>query len=124
MDMFSIMSDTNDHILRTILEGSFINETAFPNTNRAIARANFDKMKTAYNACMDEEAIKKVGAAPLRVLLDEMERYYPAVAPPQANVTSRSSNQELTELLTWLAKRTVPSLINTAIMVSPYTDDH
>jgi hypothetical protein len=69
--MFSLMGDMNDRILHSILEGDFENKTAFPHTNRAVARENFDKLKTAYSACVDEEAIAKAGIAPLRILLED-----------------------------------------------------
>lgn len=117
IDMFSIMQDDNEKILRSIVEGEFIKETAFSKSDRVIARDNFDKMKTAYNACMDETAIKKAGVAPLRALLDEFESVYP-VKSGASGTNSSSSNQELTDLLLWMAQRTTPNLINSAISVS------
>lgn len=37
---------------------------------------NFDKMKTAYDACLDEEAIKSVGTKPLQHALEEVRDAY------------------------------------------------
>jgi hypothetical protein len=111
------MGDMNDRILHSILDGNFENKTTFPNTNRGIARENFQKLKTAYNACMGEEAIRKAGVSPLRALLEEMELLYPASPPLPSGVVSNPSNQELTQILIWMEKKTVPSLINTSVMV-------
>lgn len=116
-DMFSAMDETNENIMRNILDGDFVKETPWPHSDRAIARENFDKMKTSYASCMDEQAIKKAGVAPLRVLLDEFESLYP-VKLGASGTGSRPSNQELTDLLIWLAQRTTPTLINSAVAVS------
>jgi len=116
--MFSVMTDINDSILRGILEGEFTNKTAYSYTNRAIVHDNFNKVKSAYKSCMDKDAIKKAGVAPLRALLEEMEMYYPATRPHESQNVSGSSNKELTEVLIWLTKRTVPTLINSAVVVS------
>lgn len=38
---------------------------------------NFEKMKAAYNACLDEDKIKSIGAQPLVQVLDEIKAAYP-----------------------------------------------
>jgi endothelin-converting enzyme len=38
---------------------------------------NFDKMKAAYDACLNEDQIKSVGVAPLMKVLDEIKKAYP-----------------------------------------------
>ncbi|KAE9969755.1 hypothetical protein EG328_006686 [Venturia inaequalis] len=114
IDMFSIMEANNEKILRSILDGDFVKETAFPKSDRVIAHRNFDKMKMAYNSCMDEAAIRKAGVIPLRALLDEFESVYPAKVDV-SGTNSSSSNQELTNLLIWLAQRSTPTFINSVI---------
>lgn len=115
--MFSNMDKTNEDILRNILDGEFVKETAFPKSDRVIARDNFNKMKTAYAACRDEAAIKKAGVGPLRALLDEFDTLYP-VNPGASGKNSSSSNQELTDVLIWLLERKTTTLINSAVVVS------
>jgi endothelin-converting enzyme len=111
------MSDVNRNVLREILEGEFV-----PNINLTTAdaktadRDNFAKMKTAYNSCKDEAAIASVGVAPLRVILDELEKHYPAT--PRSNVNA--GNDELTNALIWLAKNSVSGLVSISVTVSSF----
>ncbi|TLD38013.1 putative endothelin-converting enzyme protein [Venturia nashicola] len=114
IDMFTIMEENNEKILRSILDGEFVKETTFPKSDRVIARDNFNKMKTSYTSCMDEAAIKKAGIMPLRKLLDGFELLYP-VKSGSSGTNSSSSNQELTNVLIWLAQRTTPTFINIAV---------
>jgi endothelin-converting enzyme len=41
---------------------------------------NFDKMKAAYDACLDEDKIKTIGAEPLIHVLDAIKKAYPVDA--------------------------------------------
>jgi predicted metalloendopeptidase len=93
-------------IIREILEGWYsdnITTTPF----KANRRDNYDKMKTAYNACMDEEAIKKAGTAPIRAMLDELETVYPL-----SSSTNQSSSEELTKALIWLSMNSIPTIVS------------
>jgi endothelin-converting enzyme len=62
-------------------------------TNNAQAgadRDNFDKLKTAYDACLDEKTIKESGLAPLKQLLDQLSQRWAKAsnhADPLNNVT-------------------------------------
>ncbi|RJE21177.1 endothelin-converting enzyme [Aspergillus sclerotialis] len=66
----SIVSEDNQSRLRHILESS---EAPDPSDSE-----NFQKLKAAYNACLDESAIKKRGTKPLDDMLAELEKIYPA----------------------------------------------
>jgi endothelin-converting enzyme len=67
---------------------------------------NFDKMKAAYDACLDEDMIKKAGAAPLTELLDEIKQAYPA------NALGRSDSHDLKNAILLLAKYGVSVLVS------------
>jgi endothelin-converting enzyme len=45
---------------------------------KSVDEQNFDKMKAVYDACLDEDRIKGIGAAPLLKVLDEIKQAYPA----------------------------------------------
>jgi hypothetical protein len=110
------MSDVNRNILHEILEGQYTPNANLKATDAISAdKDNFQKMKTAYNACKDEAAIASVGVAPLRIILDELEKVYPA--KPKAN--AGTGNDELTNALIWLAKNSVSGLVSSSPTVSP-----
>jgi endothelin-converting enzyme len=46
-------------------------------TKKSVDEENFDKMKAAYDACLDEDKIKSIGADPLLEVLDEIKKTYP-----------------------------------------------
>jgi hypothetical protein len=107
----SIMQDVNRNLLHGILDGVYAENSTFTGANRTLDKANFDKMKTAYNACMNEDAIKDYGVTPLRKILLEFEAVYPLTA-------ANASNDELTNTLIWLAKNSVSGLVSAGTGVS------
>lgn len=64
---------------------------------------NFDKMKSAYDACLNEDQVMKAGAAPLLQVLEEIKKVFP--------ITNDANPQELSDVITLLAKYGVPSLV-------------
>jgi endothelin-converting enzyme len=109
------MTDYNVNLTRIILESPYV-DTYFTGHNQTQDRANFETMKLAYSSCMNEDAIKAAGLAPIRQLLQEFEIQYPAVAPKIAG--NHSDTEELTNVLIWLAKRGVEGLISSETDVS------
>lgn len=67
---------------------------------------NFDKMKAAYDACLDEEKIKKAGTAPLLKVLEEIKQAYPVDA------FGRSASHDLKDAILLLAKYGVSVLVS------------
>jgi Peptidase family M13 len=110
----SIMGDVNRNLLHAVLEGSYADNSSFSAVNRTFDRANFDKMKVVYNACMNEDAIKARGVTPLRTLLDDFEKIYPLNGKGDA----KGSNTELTNTLVWLSKHGVSGLVSVDTGVS------
>jgi endothelin-converting enzyme len=111
------MSDVNRNILHEILEGDYIvNKNLTATDAKEADKANFAKMKTAYKTCMDLDAIARVGVAPVRVIVDELEKHYPAKP-----ISSSSGNEELTNALIWLAKNSVSGLVGVSPTVSSFS---
>jgi endothelin-converting enzyme len=108
------MADVNRNLLHAVLEGSYADNSTFSAANRTFDRANFDKMKVVYNACMNEDAIKARGVTPLRPILDGFEKIYPLNGTSNA----KGSNVELTNTLVWLSRHGVSGLVSVDTGVS------
>jgi endothelin-converting enzyme len=67
---------------------------------------NFDKMKAAYDACLDEEEIKRVGIEPLMNVLEEIKKVYSVSTP------ATSDSRALKDAILLLAKYGVSSLVS------------
>lgn len=64
---------------------------------------NFDKMKEAYNACLNEDKIKSVGAEPLLKSIKEFKEIYPS---------SNGGEHSLKDAILQLAKYGVSGLVS------------
>jgi hypothetical protein len=109
------MSDVNQELLHTILEGNYVESPALTGADKASDLANFNKMKTAYATCKNEDAIKVYGVAPIRKMLEEFESVFPSNGPA---VGSNSSNVELTKTVSWLFKKQVDVIVSSSVGVS------
>jgi endothelin-converting enzyme len=108
------MSDVSKDLLHEILEGQYVGNASLSTANITIEKQNFGKMKSAYTACKNEDAIKAYGVKPVRDLLDELEQHYPATGPEPA-----SDSEGLTNALVWLAKNSVNAIVSASATVSP-----
>lgn len=72
-------------------------------TEKSADEGNFDKMKAAYDSCLDEDRIKKAGAAPLMRVLDDIKETY---------ATTTHDSHALGETITLLAKYGIPGLVS------------
>lgn len=92
--------------IRSILEGAY-NDNVTTALDKNMRKENYDKMKTAYDTCMDEEVIKKAGTTPLRLLLAELEAIYPLSTPINSSIS-----EGLTDALIWLSKNSISTLVS------------
>jgi endothelin-converting enzyme len=97
----SVLSDQIRDTLHAILEGVYAENTTFTGTEKDFDIKNFMKLKTAYNTCMNEDAIKTYGVTPIRQLLDQFEAVYPASVDASKSVNPKT---ELTNTVAWLSK--------------------
>lgn len=72
-------------------------------TSKSADEQNFDKMKAAYDACLNEDQIKSVGVKPLVSILEEIKKTYPAGA----------SESQIKDTILLLAKYGVTGLVST-----------
>jgi hypothetical protein len=110
------MEDNNQNILRKILESPYDEKSPFTGDQKVLDKANFEKMKSAYSMCMNEEASKAEGLAPLQKIVKEFETIFPVADPTGAKKVS--SKDELTNALIWLAQHTFTELVSVSVLVS------
>lgn len=77
----TIMAEDSQQILRHVLESPYSVDTYKIEIDSSAKRDIFEKLQTAYNACMDEELIKDIGSAPLLEVLRKIEELFPAGRP-------------------------------------------
>lgn len=87
----TIMAEDSQQILRHVLESPYSEGDYKIETDSSAKRYIFEKLQTAYNACMDEEVIKNVGSAPLLDILRKVEELYPAARPDTDSFPSLKS---------------------------------
>ena len=104
----SIMSESAQVRLRHILESE---RDEFPEESSPDFE-NFHKLKTAYDACLEEPAVKARGTEPLDDVLDHLEKIYPADSS-----SVKGSNDNLTNAVLYLMEIGVEALVSSYIGV-------
>ena len=124
----TIMHERSQQILRHVLESkerSFVEALSVPD------KIIFSKAQDAYDACMNEEKLKKLGSGPLIEVLRVIEKLFPAVKddgvfenphlPLQRQkpllVRRDTSDENLTNIITYFEKIGVTALISFGISV-------
>lgn len=74
---------------------------------------NFNKMKSAYDACLDEATVTKRGIKPLTDVLDELKNIYPAKTG-----LVKGAQDHLTQALLYLMNTGVQALTFLSVTVS------
>ncbi|KAF2710379.1 zincin [Pleomassaria siparia CBS 279.74] len=108
----TIMSENSQLLLRHILEAPYPKDSAHsyfsPMQLQTVAKPadeeNFDKMKAAYDACLNEDKIKSIGAEPLLQVLEEIKKTYSVAT---------SDSHAIKDTVLLLAKYGVTALVST-----------
>ncbi|XP_014553761.1 hypothetical protein COCVIDRAFT_106846 [Bipolaris victoriae FI3] len=95
-DVFTgtIMSENSQMLLRHILEApypkdsehSYFSPMKLMSVSKSADEENFDKMKAAYDACLNEDQIKSAGVQPLVRILDEIKKAFPVGASESPSI--------------------------------------
>lgn len=88
-------------------------------TASTIDKQNFQKLKTAYDACIDEEAIKAEGIKPLMDILEMVAAIFPAKKSNVVAEMKPKSDEALSNAVTFLNKLGISPLIS----IGPGADD-
>ncbi|KAI5379256.1 hypothetical protein J4E82_001769 [Alternaria postmessia] len=107
----TIMSENSQMLLRHILEApypkdsehSYFSPMQLMSVAKSADEVNFDKMKAAYDACLNEDQIKSIGAEPLKHVLEKIKKVYPAVT---------SDSHSIKDAILLLAKYGVTGLVS------------
>ena len=77
----TIMAENAQMILRHVLESPYSFDSQVIEVNSAAKQKIFEKLHDAYDACIDEKAIRGMGSAPLLDVLRKVEELFPAARP-------------------------------------------
>jgi endothelin-converting enzyme len=82
-------------------------------TRSSIDKDNFSKLKAAYDACMDEEAVQQKGIEPLQKLLHQVADMFPVKesAFQERTALVPKDEEDLADTMLFLANIGVPSLV-------------
>ncbi|KAL4782410.1 hypothetical protein BJX76DRAFT_332717 [Aspergillus varians] len=97
----TFMGEASQTRLRHLLESS---EPSDPDDSDI-----FEKLKSGYQACLDEDTIKKRGLEPLEKLLEDFEKIY------SLDSASEGSETELTDAVLYLLKSGVRTLVSLSV---------
>lgn len=108
----TIMSENSQLLLRHILEAPYPNTSRHSPfspmklavTSKSADEANFEKLTSAYNACLDEKTIEKLNTVPLKGILDQITKSFP--------ISESQSTNAFAETILLLAKYGVSALIS------------
>ncbi|KXX82006.1 Endothelin-converting enzyme 1 [Madurella mycetomatis] len=110
----TIMSENSQLLLRHILEApypnssshSYFSPTELGISSRSADEDNFEKLTSAYKACLDEPTIKKLGIAPLAKIVESVKLSFPS-----SGSGSSGSGKALSETILLLAKHGISGLV-------------
>lgn len=140
----TIMAEDSQQILRHVLESPYSVNDYKIEIDSSAKRDIFVKLKTAYNACMDDVVIKDAGSAPLLDVLRKVEELFPAARPEFSPLIKKidqkglllKAENHLSKTLTYLTSigmdplvsfyvtvcsRHIPALLSKANFVRPMT---
>ncbi|MCJ1310674.1 hypothetical protein MMC25_004340 [Agyrium rufum] len=124
---FNKIGSRSQTLLRHLLESPYSEVSGKFTATSSTDEENFAKLQTAYDACMDTEAIEALGSKPLLKLLSKIDELYPAKRPDtsadnfnavnenQKIVTSIEESHELARTLDYLMGIDVHAFFNFAV---------
>ncbi|EXJ93893.1 hypothetical protein A1O1_02286 [Capronia coronata CBS 617.96] len=111
----TMMAESSEMLLRHILEAPYPDTSEHSSSSPSqldtdsgsVDHDNFDKLKAAYDACLDEDTIKKIGITPLMEILNETSSRFSI-----ARQSNSAKNEALSDTILYLAKLGVSSLVS------------
>ncbi|CAK7218334.1 hypothetical protein SEUCBS140593_003512 [Sporothrix eucalyptigena] len=115
-DALGLINDGVTTTIRNILEGSYPDSSDHSifspgNLMAAVAstdRQNFDELQTAYNACMDVDAITQEGIKPIVKLIDELAATF-------GSSSSSSASADYSDSVLYLKKRGISAFFSSYV---------
>lgn len=126
----TIMSDKSELIIKNIIQAPYPMDSKHPdfptlknflNSKEAspvkpvsIDEENFNKLQSAYDACMDESKIKKEGVEPLKMVIRQIMNLFPVTTSNifEGIPLTTADEERLTESIIFFEKLGIASLIS------------
>ena len=98
----------------TLLQHSSFSPAQLVKSLSSVDQDNFNKLKAAYDACMDEDTIKKEGIKPLQEILHQVADMFPVKesAFRKTSLLEQKDEEDLADTVLYLQKIGVSSLIS------------
>ena len=126
----SLIDERSNAILRHVLEGEYTvsvgQSTLSLSAASSIAsldKANFNKLRDGYTACMNEDLIAKRGLEPLLKLVNELKNIYPLAEFSEAKEKPKKpeeSTEGVTDAIAYLQELGLAGFIDFGISVGPH----
>lgn len=113
----SIMAEENQHKLRQVLGKK-------PSDVKSEDRANFEKLKADYDACMDEKTIQSYGLAPLTGIIEQVKKKYPVdfklqpVRNSMSQLNIRPVVNDMSAVVAYMTSLDIENIMSLGVSVS------
>lgn len=124
MNEMSLIDERSTAILRHVLEGEYmvsdqsIVSLSASSSTASLDKANFNKLRDGYSACMDEDLIAKRGLEPVLELVNELKGIYPLAESSKAKGKPKKpegTTQGLTDAIAYLQELGLAGFIDFGI---------
>ena len=112
--------------MRDILEGGYTFKdnpgwvsVNFTDADWKADKANYEKAKRMYDACMDTDKIEKAGLAPLTKMLKDVAKLYPVKKRATGSGDGKGASKDLSKAILYFEQLQIPSFLE----ILPAVDD-
>lgn len=123
----TLMEERSQQILRHLLESPYTDGHQLVELSSPTEKGLFEKIQTAYGACMDEGVIKELGSGPLLEILRKVDRLFPVAKSQEILETFQEDllykgKNNLSSTIAYLDSIGVTALVSFSVGVrlSPY----
>jgi len=120
MNEMSLIDERSTAILRHVLEGEYTVSVGQSTLSLSAAteianldKANFNKLRDGYTACMNEDLIAKRGLEPLLKFVNELKDIYPLAGSSE----TKDSTEGVTDAIAYLQELGLAGFIDFGISV-------
>lgn len=106
--MLNQIGDRNTVLLNKILEGEYTENPVLSTAEKVADAQNFEKLKSAYQSCKDDAAVKLAGVTPLVDMLEDFRRSWNKY---------EANKDRITAGLLWAVQNSASALIRITIDV-------
>lgn len=130
----SLIDERSNAILRHVLEGEYsetsshlsFSPSALDDNIANLDKANYNKLRDGYIACMNEDHIAQRGLEPLLKLISELKKVYPLASDAKGGKPKKpeDATEGLTDAIAYLQEISLAGFIDFGISVSTSNFHH